>query len=139
MEIYAASHMRVNHELDSTGPIEESSVFAGPVSMNTTSNKSAAFMWMVNVPRHCDILRLILPISQGGGVAGFTPAGWLPACNVAVAVRDLQPGIRLRASPTRERGRPARTINGTTEEDPVKAGLARCGRQWPWMEGCCQE
>lgn len=82
MEIYAASHMRVNHKLDSTGPFEESSVFAGPVSTNTTSNKSAAFIGLVNVPRHCDILRLILPISQGcagGGVAGFTPAGWLPA------------------------------------------------------------
>ena len=43
--------------------------------------------------------------------------------------------IRLRARPTRERGRPARTINGTTEQIPVKAGLAHRARKQPWIGG----
>ena len=40
---------------------------------------------------------------------------------------------------TWERGRPARTNPGTMEENPVKAGLVRLAREWPWMAGCLQE
>ena len=43
------------------------------------------------------------------------------------------------ARPTRERGRLARTKTGTMEENPVKAGLVRLAREWPWMAGCLQE
>ena len=41
--------------------------------------------------------------------------------------------ISLRARPTRERGRPARTISATTEQNPAKAGLTRCPREQPRM------
>ena len=39
----------------------------------------------------------------------------------------------------RERGRLARTKPGTREENPVKAGLVRFAREWPWTGGCLQE
>ena len=48
-------------------------------------------------------------------------------------------GRLARTKTTRERGRPARTNPGTMEEHPVKAGLARLAREWPWMGGCLQE
>ena len=47
-------------------------------------------------------------------------------------------GRLARTKTTRERGRPARTNPGTMEEHPVKAGLVRFAREWPWMAGCLQ-
>ncbi len=48
-------------------------------------------------------------------------------------------GRPARTKTTRERGRLARTKTGTMEEIPVKAGLVRFAREWPWMAGCLQE
>ena len=48
-------------------------------------------------------------------------------------------GRLARTKTTWERGRLARTKPGTMEETPVKAGLVRLAREWPWMAGCLQE